>query len=188
MKNKLFLALSVLTMAFSQVNASLSLMTPASRIIDTVVGYSRFAFKSAVANKFGVAYTVAAATPVVAAGILGNTYFSKPVQPTVQPSRFDRMKNAVSNAGLVAKNQAVKAGSFVKSNVQAHPRIATGAGLATVAGLTYLAYSKGLFGKAAKKATVTKAPEVKNKKATSQVVATTGKKAKKAKRCLKRRK
>jgi hypothetical protein len=57
---------------------------------------------------------------------------------TVQSTKFERVKNALNNAG-----------SLVTSNVQAHKYIATGAGLATVAGLSALAYKKGLFGKVA---------------------------------------
>lgn len=57
---------------------------------------------------------------------------------TAQATKFERVANAFNDAR-----------SFVTSNITNHPRIATGAGLATVAGLSVLAYKKGLFGKAA---------------------------------------
>ena len=56
--------------------------------------------------------------------------------PTI--SRFESIKNAFKNTGV-----------STISSVKAHPYISTGAGLATVAGLSILAYKKGLFGKAA---------------------------------------
>ena len=55
------------------------------------------------------------------------------------------------------KNALLNVGSSVKTQVLAHPRIATGAGLATIAGLSYVAYKN--FGKATAK------PVVETKKA-----------------------
>ncbi len=67
------------------------------------------------------------------------------------------------------KNALMNVGSSVKTQVLAHPRIATGAGLATIAGLSYVAYKN--FGKAtAKKVVETKKPEVKAVKAAAPVV------------------
>ncbi len=144
MKNKLFLSLSLLTMAFSQINANALMVIPANSL--TVPACSTFVFVSKIvttgstfASKIAAFYAAAAVTPVVTtAGILGNQCFTT---KEVQPTRMQRVKNALNNAG-----------SLVKSNVQAHPRIATGAGLVTLAGLSYAAYNK--FGKAVKKPTV----------------------------------
>ncbi len=120
------------------------------------------------ANKYAIAYMAAtAAIPVIATGILGNQYFTN---KQVQPTKMQRVKNALNSAG-----------SLVKSNVQAHPRIATGAGLVTLAGLSYAAYNK--FGKAVKKSTVNvSTPVVKTEAKTVTPVVAPVKKAKTVKR------
>ena len=92
----------------------------------------------------------------------------------LQSKGFRGVKNAISNFGSSVANtrvaqSLVNAGSSVKTQVLAHSRIATGAGLATIAGLSYVAYKN--FGKAtAKKVVETKKPEVKAVKAAAPVV------------------
>ena len=80
----------------------------------------------------------------------------------LQSKGFRGVKNAISNFGSSVANtrvaqSLVNVGSSVKTQVLAHPRIATGAGLATIAGLSYVAYKN--FGKATAK------PVVETKKA-----------------------
>ncbi len=93
-----------------------------------------------------------AGTAISSAGIAGVAYYNRLKDQAVKAaeaaqaaeaarivdlSKFDRVKAALSNVG-----------SSVKTSVQAHPYVSTGTGLATVAGLSYLAYTK--FGKATK--------------------------------------
>jgi hypothetical protein len=186
MKNKLFLSLSLLIMAFSQVNAgALINFLPSFEAHSAYKVLRNVRLENArFINSLKVP-VVALPAAVVAGGIYALDRLQ--TQATETPSKFGRVKAALSNAGSYVANTRVAntlvaAGSSVKANVQAHPRIATGAGLVTVAGLSYLAYNK--FGKATVKKVETKVVTATPKKA----VVSTPVKAKKAKRTLKRRK
>jgi hypothetical protein len=244
MKNKLFLSLSLLTMAFSaqalqfNPNRMIKLVNVAEILTGNKVktalaitsdrGSFLFPKRISSAARFAsnakVGAVIAAPTMVLGTAYAAGTYALDRVQAqatelkatelnrqaeklakakmigaqfaeekaniqaglSLQTTRMQRVKSALTNAGSVVKTQAMNAGSLVKSNVQAHPRIATGAGLVTLAGLSYAAYNK--FGKAVKKSTVNvSTPVVKTeaKKETVTLVATPVKKAKKAKKANK---
>lgn len=200
MKNKLFLSLSLLTMAFSQVNANVKIAFDLAKAYASL--YKVEAAKTgAFAGMVGYLYNQSQkdqaqatelnrrAEKLAKAKMIGAQMAEEKANieagVALQTTRMQRVQKALNNAGSYvantrAANALVKAGSVVKSNVQAHPRIATGAGLVTLAGLSYAAYNK--FGKAVKKTTVkASTPVVKTEvKKTTPVVATPVKKAKKA--------
>ncbi len=198
---KLFLSLSLLTMAFSQVNA-FGLSEAMKNQLAKPFGYAHLASTSAraealrnmAAKPFGYAYLaktsatgqkiaqvaldakVAAVT--VPGAIIGGSFYAgeKMLQAQAKQAAQAEVNYqanlAVYNAANVESNKfnaqrlsemtkfgrvksaLMNAGSKITSNVMAHPRIATGAGLITLTGLSYLAYNK--FGKVAK----TVAPKV----------------------------
>ncbi len=173
MKNKLFLSLSLLTMAFSaQATTSLTVFNPVNQpASDLYSKLVRMAPEAAIraaylCEKAKEATVISAKTVFTSprviyagktaafAGILGYLYnqYSKDQAQAAQVAQATEAAEAARIAGL-SKFDSVKAalsnaGSSVKASVKGHPYASTGAGLATVAGLSCLAYAK--FGKATK--------------------------------------
>ncbi len=209
---KLFLSLSILTIAFSaqaefmpknyfnnsgrmikadMPNLQKGLVAVAPALVKSEALY-RKSVSSAARLASNAKVAVVAAPAAVVAGSLYAFDYGQSLKGTetqlvvekqslieqhIQNSIVQDIKNknniVSTNATVLSKaahvkNALLNVGSSVKTQVLAHPRIATGAGLATIAGLSYVAYKN--FGKAtANKDVKTKKPEVKAVKA-AQVV------------------
>ena len=189
---KLFLSLSILTIAFSAQAEFMPKNYFNNSGVKSEALYRKLALSAARLASNAKIAVVAVPAAVVAGGLYALDYGQSLkgtemqlvvekeslIEQHIQNSIVQNIKNknnivstnsTVLSKAAHVKNALLNVGSSVKTQVLAHPRIATGAGLATIAGLSYVAYKN--FGKAtAKKVVETKKPEVKAVKAAAPVV------------------